>query len=418
MKKLFSFFVVALAALSLNATDYYLAGNASNWSNNDASFKFTEVTAGSGMYQLKVADLYGDFKITVDGGWHPQFGAAAAGEGPVVNGAEYKLVKCDDSEGEKDAPANASFLMGENDFEDPRIKDATIMLSVDGNDMYITVTGTVYEHASVPTTYQIVGGFTDNWNLTAAIQFEADGDVLTAVVPDLNGTFKVVEDRAWDNQYATNWDTKASLEFNKPYVMGAKKDGKDPDNLSLANPFGGYKNAKLTLTEDENGNKVLTLIAGELYKSEADWYLPSTQLGWNCNDETKFTPVEGKENTFELLAAEFSGDFKVVYGNWAVEFGQDADSTKWEVNKEYTLQLKGGNVNAVDNKAVFTDATITIVVDYENVSVKLLIDATPAAVEHIEANKKAAATKVIENGQLFIIKEGVRYNALGTVVAE
>lgn len=418
MKKLFSFFVVALAALSLNATDYYLAGNASNWSNNDASFKFTEVTAGSGMYQLKVADLYGDFKITVDGGWHPQFGAAAAGEGPVVNGAEYKLVKCDDSEGEKDAPANASFLMGENDFEDPRIKDATIMLSVDGNDMYITVTGTVYEHASVPTTYQIVGGFTDNWNLTAAIQFEADGDVLTAVVPDLNGTFKVVEDRAWDNQYATNWDTKASLEFNKPYVMGAKKDGKDPDNLSLANPFGGYKNAKLTLTEDENGNKVLTLIAGELYKSEADWYLPSTQLGWNCNDETKFTPVEGKENTFELLAAEFSGDFKVVYGNWAVEFGQDADSTKWEVNKEYTLQLKGGNVNAVDNKAVFTDATITIVVDYENVSVKLLIDATPAAVENIEANKKAAATKVIENGQLFIIKEGVRYNALGTVVAE
>lgn len=417
MKKLFSFFVVALAALSLNATDYYLAGNASNWSNNDASFKFTEVTAGSGMYQLKVADLYGDFKITVDGGWHPQFGAAAAGEGPVVNGAEYKLVKCDDSEGEKDAPANASFLMGENDFEDPRIKDATIMLSVDGNDMYITVTGTVYEHASVPTTYQIVGGFTDNWNLTAAIQFEADGDVLTAVVPDLNGTFKVVEDRAWDNQYATNWDTKASLEFNKPYVMGAKKDGKDPDNLSLANPFGGYKNAKLTLTEDENGNKVLTLIAGELYKSEADWYLPSTQLGWNCNDETKFTPVEGKENTFELLAAEFSGDFKVVYGNWAVEFGQDADSTKWEVNKEYTLQLKGGNVNAVDNKAVFTDATITIVVDYENVSVKLLIDATPAAVENIEANKKAA-TKVIENGQLFIIKEGVRYNALGTVVAE
>ncbi len=418
MKKLFSFLVVALAALSLNATDYYLAGNASNWSNNDASFKFTEVTAGSGMYQLKVADLYGDFKITVDGGWHPQFGAAAAGEGPVVNGAEYKLVKCDDSEGEKDAPANASFLMGENDFEDPRIKDATIMLSVDGNDMYITVTGTVYEHASVPTTYQIVGGFTDNWNLTAAIQFEADGDVLTAVVPDLNGTFKVVEDRAWDNQYATNWDTKASLEFNKPYVMGAKKDGKDPDNLSLANPFGGYKNAKLTLTEDENGNKVLTLIAGELYKSEADWYLPSTQLGWNCNDETKFTPVEGKENTFELLAAEFSGDFKVVYGNWAVEFGQDADSTKWEVNKEYTLQLKGGNVNAVDNKAVFTDATITIVVDYENVSVKLLIDATPAAVENIEANKKAAATKVIENGQLFIIKEGVRYNALGTVVAE
>lgn len=220
-------------------------------------------------------------------------------------------------------------------------------------------------------------------------------------------------------QYATNWDTKAGLEFNKPYVLGAKnKEQGEPANLSLANPFGGYKNAKLTLTDDENGNKVLTLIAGDFYKSEADWYMPGTKLGWNCNEETMFTPVDGKENTYELLAAEFGGDFKVVYGQWAVEFGQDADSTKWEVNKEYNLQVKGGNVNAVDNKAVFTDATITIVVDYEAVSVKLTIDATPAAVENIEADKKASATKVIENGQLFIIKEGVRYNALGTVVAE
>lgn len=411
MKKLFSFGMALLAALSLNATDYYFAGDASGWSEKNESFKFVEE---SGVLTLHVADLYGEFKIVENASWHPQHGGVYEGEVAKVElNKPYTLTKELDDKGD---PKNVAFDLAEN----YRYKDATLTLNVTNPDALVItlVSGTLYDHSGTPTTYQIVGGFTDNWNLTAAIQFEADGDVLTAVVPDLNGTFKVVEDRAWDNQYATNWDTKASLEFNKPYVMGAKKDGKDPDNLSLANPFGGYKNAKLTLTEDENGNKVLTLIAGELYKSEADWYLPSTQLGWNCNDETKFTPVEGKENTFELLAAEFSGDFKVVYGNWAVEFGQDADSTKWEVNKEYTLQLKGGNVNAVDNKAVFTDATITIVVDYENVSVKLLIDATPAAVENIEANKKAAATKVIENGQLFIIKEGVRYNALGTVVAE
>lgn len=423
MKKFFSLFVVALAALSLNAADYYLVGAATGWTPDNAATKFTEVKAGSGMYSLKVTDLYGDFKITVDGGWHPQFGAAAAGEGPVVNGDEYKLVKCDDSEGEKDAPANATFLMGDNDFEDPRIKDATIYLTIDGDEMYITVAGTLYEHATVPATYQIIGGFTDNWSLTSAIQFEADGDVLTAVVPDLSGTFKIVVDRAWTMQYATNWETKAGLEFNKPYVLGAKNDEQgEPSNLGLANPFSGYKNAKLTLTDDENGNKVLTLVAGESYISDvsvATWYLPGAQLGWKCETDQQFTPVAGKKNTYEILAAEFGGEFKVVYGNWAVEFVADAEDTPWTINKEYTCVLNGqgkGNIKPANADVVYTDCTITLVVDYEAVSAKVTISSEMTALNDATLPKRAA--KVIENGQLYIIKDGVRYNALGTVIAE
>ena len=412
MKKLFSFGMALLAAISLNATDYYFAGEASGWSEKNESFKFVEE---SGVLTLHVADLYGEFKITENATWHPQHGGVYEGEVAKVElNKPYTLTKEIDGKGD---PKNVAFALEEN----YRYKDATLTLNASNPDALVItlVSGTLYDNSGAPTTYQIVGGFTGNWSLSDAIQFEADGDVLTAVVPDLSGTFKIVENRAWDMQYATNWDTKAGLEFNKPYVLGAKSEEKgEPANLSLANPFGGYKNAKLTLTDDENGNKVLTLIAGDFYKSEADWYMPGTKLGWNCDDNTKFTPVEGKENTYELLAAEFGGDFKVVYGQWAVEFGQDADSTKWEVNKEYNLQVKGGNVNAVDNNAVFTDATITIVVDYEAVSVKLTIDATPAAVENIEADKKASTTKVIENGQLFIIKGGVRYNALGTIVAE
>ena len=251
------------------------------------------------------------------------------------------------------------------------VKDnvATLYLYT-GNNGYASYT---FTGKATPHTYQIIGGFTDNWNLTNAIQFEEENGVLTATVPDLNGTFKIVEDRSWDMQYATNWNTHAGLKFNQSYILGAKNNEQgEPDNLSLANPFGGYKNAKLTLTDDENGNKVLTLIAGDFYKSEADWYMPSTKLGWSCDDNNKFIPVEGKENTFELLVAEFSGDFKVVYGQWAIEFGQDADGTQWEVNKEYNLQLKGINVQPSSN-TTYTDVTITLVVDYEAVSAKLLI---------------------------------------------
>ena len=421
MKKLFSFVMALVAAVSLNATDYYLAGNATGWSNNNETFKFTEMKAGSGMYSLKVADLYGEFKITVDGQWHPQFGAVNAGEGPVVNGDEYKLVKCvDTADKEGDAP-NAAFLMGENNFEDPRIKDATIILTVDGDEMYITVSGTVYDHSVIPATYQIIGGFTNNWSTADAIQFEAEGDVLTAVVPDLNGTFKIIVDRAWTMQYATNWETKAGLEYNKPYVLGAKNDEQgEPANLGLANPFGGYKNAKLTLTDDEKGNKVLTLVAGDFYVSAATWYLPGEQLGWNCEAEQQFAPVAGKENTYEILAAEFGGEFKVVYGNWAVEFVADAEDTPWTINKEYTCALKGqgkDNIKPANKDVKYTDCTITLVVDYETAIAKVTISSEMMTALN-DATIATKATKVIENGQLYILKDGVRYNALGTVVAE
>lgn len=424
MKKLFSFFVVAMAALSLNAADYYLVGAATGWTPDNAATKFTEVNAGSGMYKLEVADLYGEFKITVDGKWHPQFGAAAEGEGPVVNGAEYKLVKCVDTDTQEgEAPANATFLMGETDIKDPRIKDATIMLTVNGDEMYITVSGTVYDHSVIPATYQIIGGFTNNWNTADAIQFEAEGDVLTAVVPDLNGTFKIIVDRAWTMQYATNWETKAGLEYNKPYVLGAKNDEQgEPANLGLANPFGGYKNAKLTLTDDEKGNKVLTLVAGEFYAADlsaATWYLPGEQLGWKCEAEQQFAPVAGKENTYEILAAEFGGEFKVVYGNWAVEFVADAEDTPWTINKEYTCALKGqgkDNIKPANKDVKYTDCTITLVVDYETVSAKVTISSEMTALN--DATIATKATKVIENGQLYILKDGVRYNALGAVVAE
>jgi len=251
------------------------------------------------------------------------------------------------------------------------VKDnvATLYLYT-GNNGYASYT---FTGKSTFHTYQIAGGSINNWNLSDAIQFEEEDGVLTATVPDLNGAFKIVEDRSWDMQYATNRDSKAGLKFNQSYILGATNDEKgDPSSLTFTNPFVGYRNAKLTLTKNYAGEMVLTLISGERYVTTYNWYLPGEALGWNCNDNTKFTPVEGKENTFELLAAEFSGDFKVVYGNWAVEFGQDADGTKWELNNEYNLQLNGNNVRPSSN-TTYTDVTFTLVVDYEVGSVRLLI---------------------------------------------
>ena len=40
MKKIFSLFLAMTAMVAVHATDYYLAGEASGWSNNNESFKF------------------------------------------------------------------------------------------------------------------------------------------------------------------------------------------------------------------------------------------------------------------------------------------------------------------------------------------------------------------------------------------
>ena len=417
MKKIFSLFVALTAMMAVHATDYYFAGEASGWSNNNESFKFVEV---GGVLTLEVADLYGEFKVTEDGNWHPQHGAAAGGEGVAMN-TPYTLVKCIDTpeKPEADAPANAAILMPENSgFEKPRYKDAKLTLDVSNPDAIVInlVAGTLYDYAAGPTTYQIVGAFTNNWSLTDAIQFEDVDGVLTANVPDMNGTFKVIKDRAWDEQWGTNRETNAGLALGVPYVMGAKNDTGDPANLAFANPFAGYKNATLTLEAKDNGDMVLTLVSGEFYAVQADWHIPGSKLGWNCDVDQRFTPVEGEANTYELLAAEFGADFKVVYGNWAVEFGAPADDAYWKVNEEYTCAFKGGNIHSVNDNDVYIDCTIRLVVDYEKAEVKITIESetVPTAVEDVVAPN--TVTKVIENGQMYILRDGVRYNALGGVV--
>ena len=312
----------------------------------------------------------------------------------------------------KDDPLNDAPNLGVELAENYRYKDAKLTLQVGENEV-LTITlvaGELYDHSVVPATYQIVGAF-NSWSADDAIEFEDVDGVLTATVPDLNGTFKIIQDRAWTNQWATNWENGGGLAVGVPYSLGAKGDAGEPRNLSLLSPFYGYKNAVLTLAVGEE--MVLTLVSGDFYMPEADWYIPGTKLGWNCDESTNFDPVEGQENTFEFLAAEFGGDFKVVYGNWAVEFGASVAGDVWEINKEYLMTYpNNGNLNPASDE-VYTNVTITIVVDYEKAEVKLLIAPEDnTGVENVLVDSKKAF-KTIEDGQIVIYKNNKRYNILG-----
>lgn len=409
MKKFYAFFLALAATAAINAQNTYsLIGHSLIGWSLENSEAFVE-TATPGTYELTVADLFGECKISVDRGWEPMFGAVNSGDSIMVGDTytlNYRAV------GEPDVP---NLKIGKPGFG---YKNAVLRLVIIAPDSATLtfVSGTEYDRTALPDTYQIVGGFTNNWSTADAVQFEEVNGVLTATVENLNGSFKIIKNRGWDEQWATNWDTNAGLEMNVPYVLGAKTTS-DPANLTLSNPFATYDNAVLTLVPQDNGDMVLTLVSGTFKKMEANWYLPGTKLGWNCSEAQQFAPVEGKTDTYEILAAEFSGDFKVVYGNWAVEFGTSMNGETpnlWNVNEEYTCQIKGSNINPAVADAVYTDCTITLVVDYENVSVKLLIATEGSALEDTQVTEKAI--KVIENGQLIIIKNGVRYNALGAVL--
>lgn len=403
MKKIFSLFVALTAMVAVNAADFYLVGGFNGW-NPGNGVKFTEVSAGN--YEVIIEDLSGEGKVLgTTEGWLPQYGVLNVDPVVTIGGPACVLtLKAQDSDTE---PGNIKF--GKDGFG---YKNAKLALTVAGDQVSIAfVSGEEYDLSAKPDTYQIVGAFTNNWNTADAIQFEEVAGVLTANVPDLSGTFKIIKNRAWDEQWATNRETNAGLAMGVPYVMSGKLDGADPANLALANPFGSYTNAVLTLKKEANGDMVLTLVSGEFQLMQADWHLPGEKLGWNCNPEQRFEKVG--ENTYELLAAEFGNRFKVVYGNWAVEFGAPSAEAVWEINKEYTCALRGSDINAVDNEAVFTDCTIRLVVDYENVVVKITILNDQTAVEDVLLPN--TATKIIENGQIYIIRDGVRYNALGTV---
>jgi hypothetical protein len=399
MKKLFTFAIALMAAMAINATDYYFAGAANGWSNNNADWKFVDV---NGVLTLEVADLYGDFKIAENGAWHPQHGAAVAGEGVALNGS-YNLVKCDDSEGEKDAPANASILFPQEG--DWRYKDAKLTLNAADPDHLVIslVAGTLYDHSATPVSYYLVGGCTNNWSLADAVEFVDVNGVLTATVADLNGTFKIIKDRAWGTEYASNG---AGVVLGEDYTLQL-----GGGNIALANPFGGYTNAVLTLTINGDDH-ILKLVSGTFYVTKNDWFIPGAWQGWKCDDVAKMTAVEGQANTYEILLAEFSGEFKVVYGQWAVEFGAPkGEAGNWNVNTPIALAFPCDNMKPEDPEAVYQDVTITLVVDYEKVEATLTIATEGEAVETVRLNAKSI--KRIENGQLIIENNGVRFNAAG-----
>lgn len=403
MKKSFLTLFALLATLSLGATQYAFIGGNIGWNYTAArNYVFQPVDGNANLYTLTVAEIYGDVKIVdVDAAeWAVQYGAHQSGQA-IAKGGNYGLKSKNGSDEPQNLTIGGTFY---------KYTNATFELEVQENGGHVLkfVSGTTALRDGA--TIQIVGDY-NGWKLEDAVQFDANTNgVLCASIPTYKGSSKLIQNRSWSGAYGSNGTL---MSVGIPYVL-APNGG----NLFCTNPFLVYNDVQLTLTFGANDEVMLTAVGGTVSTTEYEipetLRLTGTSFNWTLQDDAQIMqPVDGQPYTYSLTRATIKGDLKLTNGTWNWFFGKNANNDKWVVNEEYTMGFLTNNLQAA-NDTEYTDVTITVVFDVENGTAKLTICDANAPTALPESILSDRATKRIENGQLVIIKNGIRYNALGT----
>ena len=209
--------------------------------------------------------------------------------------------------------------------------------------------------------------------------------VTDVVLPVGDILYKVVEDHAWAAEYPAGYGNNA--------VLAITAAGKYDITFSF-NSETKAVSAEATKTGDA---VVIPTVA-----MHGDFNKPS----WA--DTENFTVAEGNETaslTLNLAADQYEFGMRIGgSGNWTANgatLTREANSTD--------VSVGSGNMKLIADVAgdyifTYTFETNTLVVTFP----------TATDITNTEVNEKVV--KMIENGQLVIIKNGVRYNAQGAVV--
>lgn len=168
--------------------------------------------------------------------------------------------------------------------------------------------------------------------------------------------------------YKGAWKTRAELESDEPiedvitYGIGSNKNGYHPENDLM------------TVSDDKTtATRTIELTKDEEFKFSVVVTTNGTSATWLKNTTTTIT----RENNSAVLAAN----------------GEDNNTSMTvDVTGTYTF--------------VFTIGNSTITVTYPS--------STPTALSNTEAEN--STVKVIRNGQVLIVREGVTYNMMGQVI--
>ena len=201
----------------------------------------------------------------------------------------------------------------------------------------------------------------------------------------------------------TTWDFTKAATVNQIKWEGAQKDA---EPIVMAN-IDGFNN-------DENFNSQALLFSGE-YPIRDGKYCQGPHLEFEINSPGLLTVVYSNTGNREPKEGETEGQeslrrFLTINGNLV-----PGDAGSMKSNTNTTTEGIAINPGAVVISACMPYGENPTAAQYIRIY-KVIYQRTgwPTAIDNTEVGVKAV--KMIENGQLVIIKNGVKYNAQGTIV--
>lgn len=393
MKKIFSFVCALVCAMSLSAQTYYITGNeaalfAKSWDpagmaleqQTDGTWSKTFTTCGIGTeYQFKVTDG------TWDNTWgHSELTTVPEGVTTQTEGTGKNNIIC-------------------------TTYDANMTVVFDPAAKKITLTG-VFQGTAAPqplTYFLLHGNFTGSWGNTDEFAISADGATATLTLTLAAGDYefgaRIGSSSNWSSTGETITRASNTADFNK----------KGSNNKMTADVAGEYVFTYTAAT------KILSVTypastGGEGGSTDPEVSsLPKIQLMGTVTDWDNgkiLTPSE------DSLTAEISLELT-------------AETTyKLKIKKDGAWLGNNGTMTS-DNCSGWTftssegDCGLTTTIagyytfKWEYATDKLTVtypSSTPAALTNTEVEN--AVVKVIRNGQVLIVREGVTYNMMGQTI--
>lgn len=202
-----------------------------------------------------------------------------------------------------------------------------------------------------------------------------------------------------------------SVAFNEPFIYtgGALRIKMQSEADSYKNVYFEYDNVPAQCYgQKSDGQKVAE------FTSYSECKFPVTTFGIELTPEALTGVVtDEKGNVLEgvniVLTAQVAAPVEGMAMAPVVQY-----STTTDENGEYVLPIiqTDKTYNAVFSLEGYETYTTTVEAPFGQMPVVVLVNQTPTSINDLKVNA-SKAIKVIENGEVIIIKDGVRYNVMG-----
>ncbi len=187
--------------------------------------------------------------------------------------------------------------------------------------------------------YYLIGDF-NSWTLPGEA-FTQQGSTYVLNVPELTGTFKVIDDAGWSGINLGCGDVRTIVE-GEWYQMFS-----GGDNVQLPAGIEAVKNAVVEF----NANDQQIKITGEFVKAGAQkYYLVGNFNGWDANNGIEMTENNGKFTfSFEILV----GGFKITgQKGWnPINIGTDGGGTlEWDTPLALISNSNSADITPLDGE--------------------------------------------------------------------